>query len=406
MRNFTNYLYLSTFIFVFQACGDHPNIHSLPADSSDPKIDQASDEKQNRRIEMINESLSLVGPSPKKLDPKNADLKSFFHLASVSAPESASRERPQATGFDSYKDYVYVVYNTAGEKLLGGFDVLDVSNPKSPKIVFSSIYEDAEFADVAVDGKHAYAIGANADGAFLRVFSIDKKSMGKIVDEISFDGFYATSIQLDKKDIYVSVGSRSGIYKLSLSSLGSKAPEIKLDGFYELENAVHTLVNKENVYALGGRSSLSVYELNEKEIIERKEITKVSPEAPIRGFLKSGLLYLNPNESGLYVYRTNDREKEMSLVSHIEVEGTGNGLFVEDDYAYLAQGDAGVQVYTLSESNEPRRVGKFDFKNDPGSTNAVKYVESKKCKYLFIADGRGGFQIVQMGPFSKAPEVL
>ncbi|MBT8205228.1 MAG: hypothetical protein KJO20_07630, partial [Eudoraea sp.] len=55
-------------------------------------------------------------------------------VAQVRPPSDPSRGELTASHVFVYGDYAYVSYNTAGEEYSGGLDILNISNPATPRL--------------------------------------------------------------------------------------------------------------------------------------------------------------------------------------------------------------------------------------------------------------------------------
>jgi hypothetical protein len=77
------------------------------------------------------------------------------------------------------------------------------------------------------------------------------------------------------------------------------------------------------------------------------------------------------------------------LVSQLRLAGNNEGIAVTGDYAYLAAGEAGLQIIDVSTPANPHRIG---FKDTPGTARDVAVVNH----HAFLADGSNGLLVIDV----------
>lgn len=71
------------------------------------------------------------------------------------------------------------------------------------------------------------------------------------------------------------------------------------------------------------------------------------------------------------------------FLSKVYLQGAGNGIFVQNNYVYLADGDAGLVIIDVDDPAHPDSVGGY---NTPGSACGVFVQDS----LAYVADGYSG----------------
>lgn len=341
---------------------------------------------EDSRVQLKNTELSLKVKSPVK----------FTYVASVDAPLiPKTKDQLQATAFDFYKDYAYVVYNMAGADIKGAIEVVDFSSWKEPELLSSVYFENAEFSDVKVQNAFVYAVGVETgehEGAVFKIFKhVEKEKPLQAVASVSLEGFVATSIQLDGSVAYVSVGDNSGIFEINIKN--PERPEIIHQ--WKLAQAKFVLPIKDSFLALGGESSTDFFEPIKSELNSVLEVSRNIYEAPGRMSVYGNHIYTNAGQLGFRVYDIKDWKKaSLQEIAAFELKGTGNGIDVSSDMAFLAQGEMGAGVYSVKNPERPEEMGYFDFEDDRGSANNIRHGKVGSENLLMIADGVGGFRIV------------
>ena len=92
--------------------------------------------------------------------------------------------------------------------------------------------------------------------------------------------------------------------------------------------------------------------------------------------------------NGLAILDVADSTKP-SLVSELYFAGTGEGIFVKDNYAYLADGNIRFRIIDVSDPAHPESVSTYD---TPGYTYDIVVRDS----LAYVADGPYGLQIIRI----------
>ncbi|MCG9479740.1 MAG: hypothetical protein K9H14_05965 [Actinomycetia bacterium] len=100
---------------------------------------------------------------------------------------------------------------------------------------------------------------------------------------------------------------------------------------------------------------------------------------------------------GLYVYDISDRLNPIKI-SEIELPGDGMDVFVLGKFAYVACGYEGLNIIDISDIKNMKVLSTF--KQDDFSSDYAKRMQIKD-DILFLADGVGGFKIIDISmPYS------
>ncbi len=366
---------LTTLTIFVSACGSQ----SDPIGAIEPSPEQ--------RITPLNRDL-ILDSGQHKISEDDPALK-FTYIASTSAPlDPESKTRFQATNFAPTESFVVVTYAMAGSATRGAIDLIDINDIKAPKILSTIFLKDMEFADVATDEKYGYFVGAGLNGALLHIRTLPKSGKSEDVASLELPGYYATDIQIVENAAWITAGNNAGLMKVDIQD--PKKP-VLLE-FYSLENAVSSLSADHRVFVLAGESKSSIFELLDSKFYESASVSDQPPQAPGRMAFEDEILATNAGVSGLSVF---DAEKKtLKLLHHRDLPGTGNSIALHSKFAFLAQGEAGLHVMDLYYPSTPSYLGKFDFSDDSGSANQVRVCLSGSNPLVFVADGLGGFRIL------------
>ncbi|MFH1255851.1 MAG: VWA domain-containing protein [Candidatus Diapherotrites archaeon] len=93
-----------------------------------------------------------------------------------------------------------------------------------------------------------------------------------------------------------------------------------------------------------------------------------------------------------------DRSGSMGWpLTSLDTSGTGNAVFVDNNYAYLADGSGGLRIIDVNEPLQPALAGTYN-------TSGTAYGVFVQGNYAYVADGRAGLRIVDIS--SKSAPTL
>ena len=292
-------------------------------------------------------------------------------------------------------DYAYVSYNTVGETYLGAVDIIQISNPRNPRLKSRLFYRNADINSLVYDDGYLYIVGGV--DATASPTATDHSFIGKI--RIKSGKFYntkyityafqggqnATDVVLNGSQVIVTSGA-SGVLavydKETLEKL-SEAPFDDLRSLAKSDSRYAVLDAGKGISILNQelQPTLEIPISTELGIASKKTIDFhnnkiVVPEAG-RGAgiydATSGILleYIaiptnpvleNPQDKTTNAVGLNEDALLMAnggagiclseelptgafgLVGILELDGSMNFLATKDDYIIAASGTAGVQI--------------------------------------------------------------
>lgn len=323
----------------------------------------------------------------------------YTHIATV-APHVLNGNPLQATGFEKDGNYAYIVYNTQGDTVRGGLDIISLASLNTPTVLSSIVSENSEYAEVKRKNNYLLMVGQKKDlernYGLLTVVDVTNKSAPVVVNELVFsDGWYATSIDIQSSKAYVTIPN-VGVKTIDISNMTNLiVTETKATN----GNSLFVRRNSSNSIVLGGSNTHSVSKINSSSIVSNLfTISNQEQEAPARFYISGKNLLTNGGNTGLTILDKIDSVP--TLKSSTPLLGRGNGITVgQCKMAYLAQGDQGLLTFDIKNLASPQNIGRFDFadaQEDCGSANNVFYMNSGSNNYIFVADGLGGVKIVKV----------
>jgi len=320
-------------------------INDISKINSEPSFDiNLNKQALNERVHYINESISF---NKSKDDELNYTL-----VASIESP-IVNGEKLSATSVTGTFGRAYVGFHAYGDAIGGELLSLDVSNPEEPIILQSAVSEHFEINDV-----HFSDISS-------------KLWICGDSDEESIHQAYAMEFNLDANLAHADIENWT---KYSSSNSGNSITETMIDGESYLW------------FTSGKNGGLEVFpSSNPLEIIIGFDavITKHFDANENYGVVVIGI------ENNLSIVRVYDFNNNNNFVDYqipytLESQGK-NGIFVDDENAYLALGSHGMFVMNLSN-------GEFvgSFQTSGGNANSV-FVEKD---YIYLAYGGAGLYIL------------
>lgn len=318
---------------------------------------------------------------------------SFTHIATLNS-SLLNGNKLQATGLAKKDNLVFIAYNTQYDAIRGGLDVVSLNSNNQPTLIASLISANSEYADLKIIGNNLFMVGQKKGDtqnyAVLTVVDITTPTLPKIISELTFAGYYATSIDIQNNKAYIAVPNL-GVKivdisnPLSLTDLGVESNTNILFAKRKLNTTL----------SVGGASNFQLFKKDSLAQTSLSVLSSSPQEAPSRFITRGDLVISNGGFSGLNII---DQVLGTPAVKNkSSLTGTGNGLANGTcNKVFLAQGETGLQVLDITSTTAPLNEGSFDYADDSGSANNVFFVKDTTGNYVFIADGLAGVKIVKV----------
>lgn len=389
MKSLKHYLTLTTLVFTLLTSGVFKT--------------QASEFSRLKIFTPGAHVVTLQGPENGK-KPKPV----FEYLATLDAPQSTQGNPPlQATSLQILENekLALVTYHTRGEKIEGALDVVLFGPEQTLDRLEHFHFNDAEFNAVVSyfdESTQNYVVilgGNDGNGALVKILTFDPSFKSfKLIRDLHPKGFVTTGIALSqnfKKDrtLYGITGNPGVIFTLNLDS-------------YQINVVDHVTYGssiipaRKQVFALAQFKlfqAMSIGQVFDHVFIPMYALQKRGALAPARGVFHGSHIYTNTGGK-LRIFRTENspsQDHDLYLISQSrkKLAGTPNGIDAFKEHLVLAQGEAGAFYYSLAQDGEHARyLGKFDFRDDRGSSNDVRI----QGNLVLVADGLGGVRLLKI----------
>jgi hypothetical protein len=241
------------------------------------------------------------------------------------------------------------------------------------------------FTDVAVSGKHAYAL--NNYG--MMVFDISDKDTMELVSSVATPGF-ATKIHISGSYAFIA----DERYGLIIVDIGDPSYPYII-GTFGIGNYQVTGIYTKGEYAyLAGRSK-GIYVLNISNVSEPTLVTQYSPGFDAFGiYITDTLAFIADYWDGIRALSISQPES-ISEVSFLELPDRMVDIFVSGTFAYVAALDSGMRVINISNPHSMLEVGSFNL----GNAQARRLFVNDTI--AFIAYDNAGLQMVNISNASN-----
>ena len=389
------YLFSLSVLSLFTFCTNHDD-SATNDQATNNNIEINSDVTAlNKRLDYTNSGvISITGSSAstgKLFNSAQSSATDFplVQIAEVNPPKDNSGRTLQASHVAVNGNYAYVAYTMSGEAYSGAIDVIDVSDPYKPKLITSALIANTDITSLTYSNG-SLIIGAAAD--------IDKNSTlkspaivinmplssGMLTDKYTttnVEGYVTTDVTSNSGSYFAVTGDQGSLFKINAAS---KA----ISGKVAVEDLRSVAISGDKVVTLSGTKGVNIY--NESTLALQKSFTtSTDVKASKRTIDFDGTkLLVSEGYKGLGVYDINSGSKLQTIPLAVAgEENVTNALSVNEGYAFVANGAAGLNVYKTG-----AQLGLLGTVDILGSSNYVK----SSGNFIYVASGKGGLKIIKM----------
>ena len=402
---------LVVFLLLFGCSKDSPVTPTSVGDQTDGRITITNDDgKLDTNMDYSDTSdvpVDTTAPLP-RLAKRAGTAAISLKLRATRNPIQYNGNTLQATHVALNGNYAYVSYNTQGATYLGGVDIIDISNPKKPKLVSSATFVGTDVSAIYYSNGKVYLAEATEDTGFVYPACIEEITLSN--NKLSLNtrrkgvsSYVATDLKVSGSKIWVTSGSggpgTGGLTVLDATTLNKITDDLFLDArSVDVSGTKATVMQGSGAtlrtYDLSTNTFLSSYFVGGATIPESKSIVKVVLD---RAFVAAG-------DQGVKVFSFATNAVVDSL-ARVTVNGISSSLTVTNavsiskDLLFAANGEAGVYVALALFDMEAvsttipqlKYTGSLKF----SSKQSANFVASNN-NILFIATGTGGLKIVEI----------
>ncbi|MBT8311350.1 MAG: hypothetical protein HKP23_00740, partial [Flavobacteriaceae bacterium] len=325
-------------------------------------------------------------------------------VAQVRPPSDPSRGELTASHVFVYGDYAYVSYNTAGEEYSGGLDILNISNPATPRLTSRLLYLNADINSVTYDNGFVYAAGgvdsevsvtATSNSFVAKIPAVNGRFDINGGIQYGFQqGFNANDLRISGQRLMVTSGKEGSltVYNKTDLSIIEELP------YFDLRSIA---LNEDKIALLDAGSGLKILD-GSYQLIKEILVTTDLGLATKKTIDYTGDRIIVPEAgqgAGVYSETTGSLLEYLPIMVNpqdlAEGDRVTNAVVSNDEVILMANGGAGL---CLSEEKDGQLspVGIIELEG------SINYVQSKG-DYIIAASGREGVQIIKL---NRPPESL
>ncbi|WP_426485044.1 hypothetical protein [Flavobacterium sp. 2] len=345
----------------------------------------------NQRLDYTNSGvISITNTSTAKgLATQSTTDLPMVQIAEINPPTDSNGRTLQANHVAVNGNYAYVAYTMMGEAYSGAIDVIDVTDPYKPKLLTSALIANTDITSLTYSNGNLIIAGAkdiDKDATLTNPAIVINMqlSSGMLTDKYTvtkLESHATTDVAANSSSYFAVTGDTGSLFKINNST---KAVTSKV----AVEDLRTVALTGDKIVTLSGKKGVNIY--SESTLALQKSFatsTDVSAAKRTIDFDGTKLL-VSEGYNGLGVYDINSGSKLQTIgLASAGGDNVTNAVSVNDGYAFVANGAAGLNVY---KSGTP-----LSLVGTVGITGSSNYVKSSG-DYIYVASGKGGLKIIKM----------
>lgn len=345
----------------------------------------------NQRLDYTNSGvISITNTSTAKgLATQSTTDLPMVQIAEINPPTDSNGRTLQANHVAVNGNYAYVAYTMMGEAYSGAIDVIDVTDPYKPKLLTSALIANTDITSLTYSNGNLIIAGAkdiDKDATLTNPAIVINMqlSSGMLTDKYTvtkLESHATTDVAANSSSYFAVTGDTGSLFKISNSTK-------QVTSKVAVQDLRTVAISGDKIVTLSGTKGVNIY--NESTLALQKSFatsTDVSAAKRTIDFDGTKLL-VSEGYNGLGVYDINSGSKLQTIgLAAAGGDNVTNAVSVNDGYAFVANGAAGLNVYKSGTS--------LNLVGTVGITGSSNYVKSSG-DYIYVASGKGGLKIIKM----------
>lgn len=269
----------------------------------------------------------------------------------------------------------------------GGLAIIDCSNPTAPGLVGTPLPLPDRTLSVHAKNGFAYATshtGSTFEPGMLSIIDVSNLSSPNIVGSTTFAGI-PNDIYISGDHAFIADGENGLSVMYIATSTPAYVSNISVQG-----DARNVFIENNYAYVSLGLDGMGIVEYPNYDFENPIFKGRLDTNGLINDLhVQNDIAYIANGEYGLSIINVQDKENPY-LVSSFNVQGFAYGVFVSGDYAYLIDKDYGLLVINVSNPSVPYLMGFSPMDTQPVSI-------SVSGSYAYITDSEG-LKLIQVAP--------
>lgn len=276
-------------------------------------------------------------------------------------------------GIDVFGDFAYVANGQ------GGLQIIDISDPESTYIV-GEYLTPRSAQGVAVRDSLAYVVLTSELGLY--VIDITEPSVCSLVGQDPGYTEYNISAPPDTFYVYIAAHDFFIIENCSIPNLPFWEQRIPTSG-----NAHGIFVTNSLAYLACEQMGLHIYYAARPDSAVPLLGSIDTPSNARNVYVVGDYAYVADGRAGLIIIDVSNTEA-LSIIGQYDTPGYANDVFVADDFAYIADGESGLQVIDVSSSEEPVYYASIEtsYANDIYVRNSLIFVADRDMGLVILTE--------------------
>lgn len=330
-------------------------------------------------------------------------------LKAPSAPEGITGNLSASHCAITEDDFAFVSYHKQGKFHYGLLEIIDIQDPKKPKILNTVLFRDSDINAIkAASCNEVWLAASNVKhGALVYKLNTKTKSLKRInlsnslpTKKISAS---ANGIALTNDYVLVSSGKTNG---------GTFVIDRKTDKVVyadSFSNAKYVAVNddcSDAIYATiatGNKAEIKMNAVNSftrpssfsigNAIHQNVEMTYKGKNTITFNPYNDKQLFCSMGKAGLHLFDVTKKQLTSISPSEMIKKGNTNGVSFDPQYIYIANGADGMAIsgHVFEDGDKITPIFTWDSEDSYASVNYIEAAGS----YVYICNGQGGFHILE-----------
>ncbi|MGO4771410.1 hypothetical protein ACEN2I_07080 [Flavobacterium sp. W22_SRS_FK3] len=342
----------------------------------------------SKRLDYTNSGVLTINSSSTKKATANTSDFPLVQIAEINPPVDGNGRKLQANHVAVNGNYAYVAYTMIGDAYSGAIDVIDITDPYKPKLLTSALIANTDITSLVYSNGNLIIAGAtdvdkNSTLSQPSIVINMQLSSGLLTDKYTtnaLEGKVTTDVIANSTSYFATTGNQGSLYKINNSSK-------QISGKISIEDLRSLAINGDKIITLSGTKGINIY--NESTLNLQKTF---NTSADVSGAKRTidfdgQKLLVSEGYNGLGIYDINSGSKLQTIeVMNPGEDNVTNAVSVNDGYAFVANGAAGLNVY--KSGAQLTLLGTVDI---AGSSNYVK----SSGDFIYVASGKGGLKIIK-----------
>jgi len=386
-------VYLFSFLAMSLLIGCDNNDDNANNNQSPNSITISTDQASlNKRLDYTNSGVISIdnnNVTGKLASTNTSTTLPLVQIAEINPPVDKNGRTLQASHVAVNGNYAYVSYIMRGDDYSGAIDIIDVSDPYKPKLVTSALIASTDITSLTYSNGNLI-IGAakdvDSDPLLINpsIVITMELSSGLLTDKYKInylESRVTTDVAANATSYFAVTGDKGSLFKLNSST---KA----IAGKVAVEDLRSVALTSDKVITLSGTRGVNVY--NQSTLALQKNFSTSSDVSGAKRTMEidGTKLLVSEGYNGLGIYDINSGSKLQTInIATAGEDNVTNAVSVNEGYAFLANGGAGLNVYQTG--SQLSLLGTLGIS---GSSNYVK----SSGDFIYVASGKGGLKIIKM----------